>query len=198
MNDMDTTLASLIGSRICHDLISPIGAINNGLELLTMSGEQTGPEMGLINKSVGNASAKIRFFRVAFGAAGEQMIGPAEVNSILRDLYGDSRLAIKWAPEHPVQRIEVRLAFLALLCAENAMPYGGRLNVSTDGASWTLDGSADRLNVDPALWCRLSDQSAPQGLQPSNVQFALLPLIAGDTGRKITFKSDEATLKISY
>ena len=65
----NANLAALVGSRICHDLISPIGAINNGLELLGMSGDMSGPELELISDSVANANARIRFFRIAFGAA---------------------------------------------------------------------------------------------------------------------------------
>ena len=73
MAQTELDLAALISSRICHDLISPIGAINNGLELLGMSGQSLDtPEMSLINESVQNASARIRFFRIAYGAASEQ------------------------------------------------------------------------------------------------------------------------------
>jgi len=72
-------LNDLIGSRICHDLISPLGAIGNGVELLTMSGTSTAPEISLIAESVENANARIRFFRIAFGAAsGLSQIGNAE------------------------------------------------------------------------------------------------------------------------
>ncbi|MEO0403208.1 MAG: histidine phosphotransferase, partial [Pseudomonadota bacterium] len=69
MGQTNVNLAALIGSRICHDLISPIGAINNGLELLGMSDQRDGPEIDLISESVENASARIRFFRIAYGAA---------------------------------------------------------------------------------------------------------------------------------
>ena len=92
MGQSNINLSALIGSRICHDLISPIGAINNGLELLDMSGRTSGPELDLIQESVGNASARIRFFRIAFGAAGDQMMGRAEVVSILKDLMDRTRL----------------------------------------------------------------------------------------------------------
>ena len=61
-------LAALIGSRICHDLISPIGAVTNGLELMSMAGG-TGPELELVNESAANANARIRLFRLAFGQA---------------------------------------------------------------------------------------------------------------------------------
>lgn len=63
MGQSDLNLAALIGSRICHDLISPIGAINNGLELLGMSGNRMeGPEIDLIGQSVQNASARASAF----------------------------------------------------------------------------------------------------------------------------------------
>ena len=71
MGECNVNLAALIGSRICHDLISPIGAINNGLELLDMNGGVQGAEMELISGSVGNAGARIRFFRIAFGSFSE-------------------------------------------------------------------------------------------------------------------------------
>ncbi len=198
MIDMNTTLAGLIGSRICHDLISPIGAINNGLELLGMSGDPAGPEIGLIGESVGNASARIRFFRVAFGAAGDQLVGPAEVQSILRDLYETSRLSPNWQAERPVQRADVRLAFLAIMCMETAMPYGGRIDITCTGGSWKLAGTADRTNVDAALWALLSGSAVQKDLLPSHVQFALLPLIARDSARRITCQSDETSIKLEF
>ena len=116
MDSRHVNLSALIGSRICHDLISPIGAINNGLELLGMSGDQSGPEMDLIQESVGNASARIRYFRVAFGAAGEQTMGRSEITSILGDVVSGARLDVAWGPMDAQPRSEVRLAFLALLC----------------------------------------------------------------------------------
>lgn len=191
-------LAALIGSRICHDLISPIGAIDNGLELLSMSGIAEGPELGLIGQSVGSASARIRFFRIAFGAAGDQMVGPAEINSILRDLYQSSRLEWVWNPQDPQPRAAVRLAFLGILCLETAMPYGGRAEVSEKDGAWLLEGTADKLNVDAALWGHLAACPSGPPLQPAQVQFALLPVHAADDGRKLTTAAEEARVTISF
>lgn len=198
MNDVNTTLAGLIGSRICHDLISPIGAINNGLELLGMSGNPDGPEIGLIGESVGNASARIRFFRVAFGAAGDQLVGAAEVQSILRDLYDASRLTPNWTVETPVQRAEVRLVFLAVMCMETAMPYGGKIDISCTEGRWSLAGTADRVNVNADLWALLSGAAAQNDLLPSHVQFALLPLIAQDCARRVTCQTDDTTIQVAF
>ena len=83
----DPDLAALLGSRICHDLISPLGAIGNGVELMLLEGGRHSPEMALISESVAHASARIRFFRVAFGTgSAEQRMGRPEVASILTDI----------------------------------------------------------------------------------------------------------------
>ncbi|OAN71563.1 histidine phosphotransferase [Sulfitobacter sp. EhC04] len=199
MADAQLDLVAMIGSRICHDLISPIGAINNGLELLEMAGNaKTGPEISLIGESVGNASARIRFFRVSFGAAGDQLMGPAEVRSILRDLYDGGRLRVEWQPDQSQARAEVKLAFLAILCLESALPYGGKITVTQNAKNWQIAALADKLKVDPALWKLLASGSARNGLQPSHVQFALLPLIAADTGRQVSHQVTDTTLTISF
>ena len=92
---MTQDISALLGSRICHDLISPLGAISNGVELLEMSGAQMGPELQLISESVENANARIRFFRVAFGIASpDQTIGAPELRGILDDLGKGSRMRV--------------------------------------------------------------------------------------------------------
>ncbi len=198
MTQSNLDLAALIGSRICHDLISPIGAIDNGLELLSMSGVAEGPELGLIGQSVGSASARIRFFRIAFGAAGDQMVGPAEIISILRDLYDESRLELHWTTTDPQPRAAVRLAFLGILCLETAMPYGGKATVSEENGTWMLEGAADKVNVDPDLWGNLAARASVAPLQPAQVQFALLPVHAFDDGRKVITHADESKVTISF
>lgn len=199
MADAQLDLVAMIGSRICHDLISPIGAINNGLELLEMAGNaKTGPEISLIGESVGNASARIRFFRVSFGAAGDQLMGPSEVRSTLRDLYNGGRLSVEWQPDQSQARAEVKLAFLAILCLESALPYGGKITVTQNAKNWQIAALADKLKVDPALWKLLASGSARSGLQPSHVQFALLPLIAADTGRQVSHQVTDTTLTVSF
>lgn len=150
-----------------------------------MSGGAPGPEMDLIQESVGNASARIRYFRVAFGAAGEQMMGRSEIVSILKDVMQGSRLHVAWGPMDGQPRSCVRMAFLALLCLESAMPYGGRIEISQDDGQWLLHGHADKLNIDEDVWRILATKEMPADLRPALVQFALLPLIAADADRRV-------------
>ncbi|KIN72454.1 histidine phosphotransferase family protein [Sulfitobacter guttiformis] len=193
---LDANFAALIGSRICHDLISPIGAINNGLELIGMTTPSLGPEMALISESVTNASARIRFFRIAFGAVSEQLVGRPEVVSILKDVYAETRLTVNWTLATGLQRREVRLAFLALMCLETGMPYGGRIEVAHDGSSVILTGHADKFKIEGALWDLL--EGAPQyaDVRPAHVQFGLLPVLTLESGFTTDLERTENMLTI--
>ncbi|MCF6231809.1 MAG: histidine phosphotransferase family protein [Rhodobacteraceae bacterium] len=194
MGDNSVNLASLIGSRICHDLISPIGAISNGLELLDLTGGVEGPEMELISDSVGNAGARIQFFRIAYGAVGPQMMGHTEVSGLLNDLNQGGRILVQWTPREAQSRAEVRLAFLALQCLETAMPYGGVIEICSSGGHWSATGTADKLNVDEKLW----KMAGGVEITPSLVQFALLPVAAADLGRKVTMDHDTGTITLRF
>lgn len=200
MDQFNIDLPALIGSRICHDLISPIGAINNGLELLEMAGTGAapGPELALIGQSVESASARIRFFRIAFGAAGDQTMGQNEVTSILRDLYTASRVEIDWQITSPQSRNCVRLAFLSLLCMETALHHGGRITITVEAGQWRLHAEADKIAIDPALWALLSQPNPDQSLQPAQVQFALLPILAQAQGKEITVDSADTVLTLFF
>lgn len=198
MGQSNHNLASLIGSRICHDLISPIGAITNGLELLDMAGGMQGPELDLISDSVGNAGARIRFFRIAYGAAGEQMLGHAEIASVLTDVSRGGRLQLHWNTLEPQSRACVRLAFLAIQCLETAMPYGGDVNVRVEGDRWRVTGTSAKLNVDAALWAGLSAPETLAHVTPAQVQFALMPTIAEDLGRPVSTEQADGQITICF
>ena len=155
-------------------------------------------ELDLIQESVGNASARIRFFRIAFGAAGEQMMGRSETVDILKGVMHGARLHVAWGPMDAQTRGDVRLAFLALLCVESAMPYGGRIEVSETEGRWLLHGHAEKLNIDQKIWSILATQEPPSDLRPAQVQFALLPLIATDMGRRVVTELSDTEIKLSF
>ncbi|WP_226688452.1 histidine phosphotransferase family protein [Ruegeria arenilitoris] len=198
MSDTTVNLAELIGSRICHDLISPIGAITNGLELLEMVGAVQGPEMELISGSVGSAGARIRFFRVAFGSASDQPLGRTEVSELLKDVERAGRVRVNWHLTEAVPRNQVKLAFLALMCCENAMPFGGEVTIGQNGESWTVTGSADKLNVDNDLWKNLPTGRYPNKVTPAQVQFALLPKTATSVGRRVVAETTSTRVVIRF
>jgi histidine phosphotransferase ChpT len=191
-------LAAMIGSRICHDLISPIGAINNGLELLEMAGSMSGPELGLIADSVENADARIRFFRIAFGASGDQVLSAAEIRLVLADLSKAGRTEYHWRPEAGCPRGAVRLAFLAIMCCETAMPYGGTIHVDTTGRNWSVKGVTAETKLDADLWNTLSDPTSCCDITPALVQFALLPALALEDDRRIKVTATPDTVELRF
>ena len=199
MRHITNNLPALIGSRICHDLISPIGAIANGLELMQMSGATLTPEAALISESVENANARIRFFRVAYGmASAQQPMGRVEVVSILKAVAQGSRVSYHWGPLEDIRRTEVRLAFLAAQCLESAMPYGGRITLARDGDSWVISGDADKLRALPALWSSLATAGSALEVSGSKVQFALLLVLLEEAGRTIRLQMTDQSIMMQF
>src|SRR3569623_2271571 len=138
-------IASLLCSRLCHDLLSPVGALNNGLELLA---DEHDPEMrqrclDLLNESARAAANKLKFFRLAFGAAGGfgETVDTREARAAIEGLYGENnKVTLGWMVEEgalPKPAIKVLLT-LALL-AGDALVRGGQL---ADGAA-TNDGKVE-------------------------------------------------------
>ena len=193
-------LIALLGSRICHDLISPIGAIGNGVELLMMDGMVGSPELTLIADSVANATARIRFFRVAFGSAGsgDQRIARSEVVNILGDLTRGARLVMDWQSPADLSRRELKLAFLAILCMENAMPHGGLLKIERAKSGWTLRGEAERLRITPELWELLSNPAVNIDIGPAHVHFALLRDEIARQHRRLTVEVGDLVVRLSF
>lgn len=177
------SLAALIGSRICHDLINPIGAISNGLELVGMGGASPdGPEMSLIQQSCDNATARIRFFRIAFGSADNARPIPVrEAQKTLADHFEGTRYRTEWSIETDVGRNVVQLAYLAVLCLETALPQGGVLTVAIQDDALVVEGRSDTVRADQPLWDMLVSGIVPiPDLRPADVQFALLARLCQD------------------
>jgi len=193
-------LAALIGSRICHDLISPLGAICNGIELMSLDGRPVTPELALISESVDNANARIRFLRVAFGLASpEQMMGRPEITGILEAISAGARVQFDWTPVCEYPRTRVQEVFLALQCFESAMPQGGTVTVTrADDDRWEISGPAEAHRPAPQLWQALADPARPAEVKPAQVQFALLPALLTERGRRIAVEVRKSEIVLRF
>ncbi|WP_377505668.1 histidine phosphotransferase family protein [Octadecabacter sp. R77987] len=192
-------ISALVSSRICHDLVSPLGAIGNGVELLGMSGAPEGPELQLINESVENANARLRFFRIAFGAASaDQVISRAEILATLSAASRGGRLAYEWRAQGDLPRRAVRAAFLLIQCIESAMAFGGQITVELQGDDWLITGESDRMNIDTDLWDSLTNTRARVPLSSALVQFALVPEVMDDMKRSLSLTYDTGRITASF
>jgi histidine phosphotransferase ChpT len=164
-----------------------------------MAGVTSAPEMTLISESVENANARIRFFRVAFGAASrESMIGQNEVTRILSDLYRGNRVRVDWRINEDTLRSETKLCFLIIQCFESAMPWGGKISVTQTGKTWNVYGTADRLKIEEPLWDLLANPALDADVNAANVHFALAPPTARGYGKSIRTAINGKSISVSF
>lgn len=199
MSDLAQHIAALVGSRLCHDLINPIGAIGNGVELLSLDPRPKPAELALLADSVAAANARLRFYRIAFGvAAPDQSTSRMEVVPLLGDLYRTGRVSVDWQSPPEMARLDVKLAFLMLLCAEHAIPTGGNIGVLRDDNGWHITAASPRLRHDANLWSLLSDVPDDVRVEPGQVQFPLVGLLLGRSGRRATVEVGQTSVSISF
>jgi histidine phosphotransferase ChpT len=153
-------LAALLCSRVCHDIISPVGAIINGLEVLD---EDNSEEMrkfafDLIRRSAGQASAKLQFARLAFGAAGSAgaEIDLADAEKVARGYMQGEKAELSWeSPRVLMPKNLVKLILNLLLLAVAAVPRGGSIKVTVEGDAvrprFTLRSKGISARVPPAF-----------------------------------------------
>lgn len=196
-------LAGLVGARLCHDLVSPLGAIGNGVELLQMSPDFPGiadsAEMRLIADAVAAARGRIQGYRMAFGiASGDQRISHAELSQLVAGISAQGRLRVQLDAWGDFARAETRMLLLALMCLETTLPWGGQVLALATMPGWRLVAECDRARLDPDLWAWLDGRAAPRLPQPSEVQFALLAEAAAATGRRLHAEMDEKGGEIRF
>lgn len=150
-------LGALLCSRVCHDIISPVGAIANGLELLDegSDAETRDIAMGLIRSSAGNASAKLQFARIAFGAAGSAGadIDTGDAENVAKGYFdNEKKTELSWSGERALlPKNKVKLLLNLLLVALGAIPRGGTVEAVIDDPNGspkftvTANGTAARV-----------------------------------------------------
>ena len=152
--------AALISSRICHDVISPVGAISNGLEVLA---EETDEEMRehasqLIQQSAAQASAKLQFARLAFGAAGSQgaEIDLRDAESVSRGIMDEEKHKLNWSgPIATVAKNKVKLLLNMVTICQAALPRGGTIDVAISGEgedmAFEITSKGDRVMLSKSI-----------------------------------------------
>ena len=197
--------ASLLCSRLCHDLLSPVGALNNGLELLA---DETDPAMRervteLLHESARASAAKLKFFRLAFGAGGGfgEMVDVREAKGAIEALLADAkRTELGWlveANELPKPAIKVLLN-LALI-ANDALVRGGKLDIGAELNNGQVEIvvriEGPRVMLDPSLSATLTGGEGPEGVSSREAAAYLVhTLVSEGGGRVLVSSSDEPVM----
>ena len=177
-------LAALLCSRVCHDLISPVGAIVNGLEVLAEEKDEETKTfaLDLIKRSAGTASAKLQFCRLAFGAAGSAgaQIDLGDAETISRGFFEDDKTKLAWnLPRVLLPKNRVKLLLNLLLIAGQTIPRGGRLTVDPIGAGesmgFKVSAAGVNAKVPPAVAALVGGETGDTPLDAHRIQ----PFYAG-------------------
>jgi histidine phosphotransferase ChpT len=205
-DDCDTTVLEMLASRICHDLISPVGAVNNGVEFLQETGAHAGDEaIDLIAYSAHQASAKLQAFRLAYGAGGrDPNIKPEDVHRTFGELIGEgTRVSQDWDPHTDLGQTGVPLGLCkilmgTLMLAAEVLPRGGQIRVLAGGTGETIvtaegQDAGFRPHMEDAL-ARALDLSL---LDPRLVHAYTLSMIAAHYGFTLRAAAEE-TGKVSF
>lgn len=198
-------LAALLCSRVCHDLISPVGAIVNGLEVLDESKDEETRTfaLDLIKKSAGTASVKLQFCRIAFGAAGsagaQLDLGDAEKTA--RAFLEDDKTKVAWnLPRALLAKNRVKLLLNMLLIAVQAIPRGGQLTVDSIGEGeamgFKVSAAGANAKVSPAVAGLLAGEVGPEPLDAHRIQPFYAGLLARDCGVKPAVAMDGAAVVV--
>jgi histidine phosphotransferase ChpT len=205
MNAID--LASLLCSRLCHDLLSPVGALNNGIELLA---DEQDPEMRercleLLAESARASANKLKFFRLAFGAAGGfgEEIDTREARTALEGLFGgEKKIELGWmvGPDK-LPKDAIKLLLNLALIAGDALVRGGRLDIgaerSESGLELVIRAEGPRLLLDPNLRETLQRGSSGGSVEPRAAGAWLAHSLAASTGGSIQLSpADQQVLLI--
>jgi histidine phosphotransferase ChpT len=186
-------LSALVSARLCHDLVSPLGAIGNGIELVQMTGNgRAKAEFALVSESLDNAIGKLKFLRVAFGPAEAAARQSFDEAAQITDAAFQGRFAVTWRVEaRDMPRPLAKTVYLALLCLEKSLPLGGTVEVCVgeDTAALTVDGR--RTAAPPEPWAHVLDGAPLASVGSDTVQFVLLRACLEATGGALEARFDD-------
>lgn len=193
-------LAALLCSRVCHDVISPVGAITNGLEVLADDDdpEMRAHAMDLITKSAAQASAKLQFARLAFGAAGSAgaELDLNDARAVAEGLMKSEKANLVWdAPHATMGKDFVKLLLNMILIGIAAIPRGGEVTLSVEGDLSTPTirarsrGQAARIPEETAKF--LGGRDPERFLDARAAQPYFTGLVARSLGLAIEARMDE-------
>jgi histidine phosphotransferase ChpT len=182
LSDLD--LAALLCSRVCHDIISPVGAIANGLELMDdpdVDADMKATALDMVRNSAKTATAKLKFCRIAFGASGSAgaQIDMGEAGEMAKAFVGEEKIKLDWqAPRENRPKAEVKLILNMMMLAMAGIPRGGVVTVTVDGRNFAVKAQGERAKIPQAMADVLTGAVAAETLDARMVQPYYAKLLA--------------------
>lgn len=194
-------LAALLASRLCHDMVGPIGAINNGVELLADEDDEGMREqaLDLVSASAGEAARRLQFYRLAFGAAAGMgaEIGLADARSAAEGLFLSGKVRLDWPPDNgaPLDKTVVKLLLNLVQLGGGTLIRGGTLSVrvahEAGALRLTVAAAGPRAMLNEDTRAALAGEVPDAGVDAHNVQPWYAARIAASLGGTITARIPE-------
>ena len=198
-----SSLAALLSARICHDLISPIGALGTAIEVLD---DETNTEMhedamGLVRLSSKQAGAKLRFLRLAFGAGGSApgIIGVNELKTLIADMYEGGKATLSWGDSvDGIEKNAARLLLNLTMLAVQAVPRGGDIKITATQANGattlSLAATGSKSRLDANVEKTLAGKAPEDGFDGRTIQPFYAGMIARELKGSVTAIVDRETV----
>lgn len=200
--------AELLCSRLCHDLISPVAAISNGLELLAEDDGSSSDEIGgLLNHSARQAAGRLMFYRTAYGLGGDQAdsLTVADAAALVAGIADAEKVSFDWPDRSEIAlgRIGIKLLLNAAMMALEAMPRGGRLSVALSGdppTSIALDASGTGAALRPEVAAALAEGADVSALSARSVHSYFTAWLARGSGGRLSIETrpDSVHLDVEF
>jgi histidine phosphotransferase ChpT len=184
---IDMRVLELLSSKLCHDLVSPVSAINNGVELIEdIGGSVVDEAMKLIGDSAGQASRRLRLYRIAYGRAGsDENLPVKDVRHVAEAYAAGGKIGLTWPEGQPVEAVAAHKGYLKTLLnlvvlAEEVLAYGGTVTLKSPPA-----GEGCRLEV--AGRGALEGTAPVEELTPRTIQSYVTGRFAAHFNLKLTY-----------
>jgi len=195
-------LAGQLCSRLCHDLLNPIGALANGLELLA---QEDDPDLrqrclALLEQSVRASSDRLRFYRLAFGGSSAEPISLGEVKEGVTALVGESeQIAVQWTAATDAFPAPAAKALLTLaLLGKEALVRGGTIDIAAEangsGSEIVVRAAGPRVVLDEKIRQALDGALADGELSSKTAPAVLIQRLAGQLGGAVQYAVDDEAL----
>ncbi|CCQ74082.1 histidine phosphotransferase family protein [Magnetospira sp. QH-2] len=197
---VDLKVTELVCSRLCHDLISPVGAVNSGIELLEEGDLALREEaLGLVGRSGEMAARRLSFYRLAFGFAGsaDGSHGLGDIRKLADGYLSDGKVGLDWpGGEGNVSRGGARLMLNMIQLAADCLPAGGRVSVQfgflEEGLGVAISAHGKNARVRDDMTLAMSAAATLDDLTARNVQGYFAQRLAEELDVSLEVADDHA------
>jgi len=202
-----SALAALLCARVCHDLISPVGALSTAIEILDdeSNADMHADALDLIRNSSKQANAKLKFLRLAFGAGGSApgIIGAQELQSLANDMFATGKAELTWDMlDAGIDKNQARLLLNMVMIGVQAIPRGGEVITSQmaviDGQTQLIvKATGPKARLDPATELTLIGKAPEDGFDGRSIQPFYAGMMAREIGGSVSASIDDITVTIT-